>query len=450
MSNFVSLNTALSGLRAAQLGLDTASHNVANAHAPGFTRQRIDLRTSLHYASPVGPMGTGVTVEGVSRSRDAFLDARARTLAGDHAGAGTTVGLLERAESVLGEPDNGITEQLGALWDAFEELATDPAEGAARQQVLTVLGALSARARAVAGGYEQLGRDTRTDLDSSLDEANALLARVADLNRQVAEVQLREGTPNDLLDQRDLALDELATLLGADVRYAGDDAQVLLDGELLVDGTDAATLTFDAASGQLEADGTAVEAGGDTGAQQRFLVETLPQRDGELDAFVADLVDALNDRHAQGYAPDGSAGGALLEYDPAQGAASLEVAAGLTPAGLAAAADPAAEAHDGRNAALLAALRDEAVGGATLDQSYAAIVVRLAGEVRSASEDAQAAEALSRAAESTRGGMHGVSADEEMVSLVQYQRSLEATSRVMTAVDEALDTLINRTGVVGR
>lgn len=450
MSNFVSLNTALSGLRAAQLGLDTASHNVANANAPGFTRQRVDLRTALHYPSPVGPMGTGVAVEGISRSRDAFLDARARTLAGDGEDAQTAVGLLERAESVLAEPDNGVSEQLGQLWDAFEELAADPAEGATRQQVVTVLGALSARARAVAGGFEQLAQDTRTDLDSALDEAGALLERVADLNRQVAEVQLREGTPNDLLDQRDLALDEVARLVGADIRYADGDAQVLLDGELLVDGTDAASLTFDDVSGEIRADGADVAAGGLIGAQRRFLVETLPQVEAEFDAFASDLAGAVNDRHAQGYAPDGSPGGDLLDYDPAQGAASLQVAAGLTPADLAAAADPAAEPHDGRNGALLAALRDEAVGGATLDQSFAAIVVRLAGQVQAAGDTARAAEALSSAAEATRGAMHGVSLDEEMVSLVQHQRSLEATSRVMTAVDQALDTLINRTGVVGR
>jgi flagellar hook-associated protein 1 FlgK len=450
MSNFVSLNTALSGIRAAQLGLDTASHNVANASTPGFTRQRIDLLTSLHYASVVGPMGTGVTVEAISRSRDAFLDARARVLSGEAANALATFGLGERVESVLAEPDNGISEQLGQLWDAFEELATDPGEGATRQQVVTALGSLSGRVRGVADGFAQLGRDTTADLANSLDDANALLARVADLNRQVSEVQLRQGTPNDLLDQRDLALDGLAELLGAEIRYAAGDAEVWLGGEQLVDGTAAATLTFDALSGEVQADGTDVTAGGEIGAVRDFLVDTLPQRHSELDAFVTTLVDELNDRHAQGFAPDGSPGGALLDYDPVAGAASLAVAAGLTPAALAAAEDPSAPAHDGRNATLLAAMRDDVVGATTLDQAFAAIVVRVAGEVRQAAGTAESASALQGAARMARQGMHGVSLDEEMVSLVQYQRSLEASSRVMTAVDQALDTLINRTGVVGR
>lgn len=450
MSNFVSLNTALSGLRAAQIGLDTASHNVANSSTPGFTRQRIDLVTSLHYPSAAGPMGTGVTVEGISRSRDAFLDARARVLSGEAAATGTTFGLAQRVEDVLAEPDTGISDQLGQLWDAFEEFATDPGEGATRQQVVTVLGSLAARVRSVAGGLTQLGSDTSTDLTNKVDDANALLARVADLNRQVSEVQLRQGTPNDLLDQRDLALDQLASLLGADIRYADGSAEVWLGGQALVDGVTAATLAFDPVTGDLEADGTVVTAGGEIGALRHFLVDTLPARHVELDGFVAGLVDELNARHAQGYAPDGSAGGALYAYDPAAGAISLQVAAGLTPAALAAAEDPAAPTHDGRNAALLAALRDDAVGGTTLDQQYSSIVVRVAGEVRQAAGAAQSAQTLNNAARVARQGMHGVSLDEEMVSLVQYQRSLEASSRVMTAVDQALDTLINRTGVVGR
>ena len=105
------------------------------------------------------------------------------------------------------------------------------------------------------------------------------------------------------------------------------------------------------------------------------------------------------------------------------------------------------------NAEALSALRDSLVadgGTLTVDDAMRNIVSFVGEMTASAISGARSQAALTSAAESARMQAHGVSIDEEMVNLITYQRAYEAAARVMTAVDESLDTLINRTGLVGR
>ncbi|HEY8339183.1 MAG TPA: flagellar hook-associated protein FlgK, partial [Egibacteraceae bacterium] len=214
MSNFASLHTALTGLRASQVGLDTASHNIANANTVGFTRQRVVLTARPAYQSLVGPIGTGVQVSDIARTRDQFLDARVRAASASSANAGTTAELLGKLEDVLAEPENGITVELTELWAAFEDLGLDPSNAGARRQVISSLEALANRINTIDAGWAQLGADTEQRLAVAVDQVNDLLRDVAQLNQDIAATLAREGTPNDLLDARDVAIDELSRMLG--------------------------------------------------------------------------------------------------------------------------------------------------------------------------------------------------------------------------------------------
>src|ERR1700704_3565616 len=96
MSDFVSLQTALSGLRASQARMNTIGHNLANVNTPGYTRQIVNLTEASPYQSPSGWMGAGVDVTGINRARDAFLDARVRSSSDTQAGFQTRGGLPPR------------------------------------------------------------------------------------------------------------------------------------------------------------------------------------------------------------------------------------------------------------------------------------------------------------------------------------------------------------------
>lgn len=448
MSNFASLHTALTGLRGAQVGLDTASHNIANANTPGFTRQRVVFTSRPAYHSPVGPVGTGVEVSDIARTRDLFLDARVRSASQEAARTGVRADLLSRLEGVLAEPENGISGELSELWSAFEDLALSPDDAAARRQVLSSLESLAGRINTIASGWERLERDTLQQHAVEVDTINGLLQKVADLNKAIPATLAREGTPNDLMDARDLALDELSAKLGVTVRTEQDGTvTVTLGDETLVSGTDAAQIAVGAGPSLTVGDpAVTLTPGGQLQGLQQFLTEDLPQQRADLDAFTATLVSQLNEQHALGLTPAGTAGGDLLSLGPDPDDPSrLRLSVVVSDGSQLAAADAAGGQFNGGNATALGRLR----GGAA-DQHLRALVTELGREVATAVSAHASQEGIAASASYARMNQHGVSLDEEMVALVQFQRSLEAASRMMTAVDSALDTLINRTGLVGR
>ena len=450
MASFLSLHTALSGIRAGQVGLDTASHNIANAGTVGYTRQRVLLAQRPPLNSIVGQIGTGVDVTGIARTRDAFLDGRARTSAAEYGRTGTTAELLSHTEAILGEPDEGLSTALSSVFDAFDDWALEPSAAASRRQVLSALEGLSTRARAVTSGWDSLAQDTAVDLRASTEEANGNLTRLAELNRLIPTA-IAQGQPNQLLDERDRLLDELSASLGTASQIAADGSvTVTLPGAPadLVSGLTVNPLTV-AADHALSVLGTDVTAGGRSGGLQGYLRNDLPALQARFDGFLTELTTTLNDQHATGFDSSGAAGGPLLAFTPGLAVTDLHVA--ITDTDGLAAADAAGGGHNGRNAQALADLREGSPGGQpSLSAELTSFVVRLAGDVRTAMSAADSQRLLNVAATSARQSAHGVSLDEEMVALVQWQRSLEAAARVMTTVDEALQVLIMRTGIVGR
>ena len=121
MSDFSALHVALSGLQAAQLGIDTTSHNIANAATEGYTRQRVELAARFPRRLPFGQLGLGVQITDITRARDSFLDNRFRTDADTFSTVSVRADLLSKAERVLGEPESGLSGELSALWSTFED-----------------------------------------------------------------------------------------------------------------------------------------------------------------------------------------------------------------------------------------------------------------------------------------------------------------------------------------
>ena len=474
MSNFSSINTALTGLRAAQVGMETSTHNISNANTKGYTRQRVEQASRSPYQSAIGLIGTGVEISGITRSRDAFLDARARASTAEFRFYDGLASLLQRSESISGEPENGITSQANEVWAAFEDLALDPSDAASRRQVIASLESMTSRVRTVSEQWDILQSDTATRLSVGVDEANDSLVRLDQINKLLPASGGSTARPNDLLNERDMLLDKLSGLLNVTTTFNTDNTVTLTlptaTGPVtLVGGGQPPDQLSANASGTItsNATGAAVTVGGETGGLQRFMQQELPALRRDLAAFVETFTATINGQHSSGYraSDDGTtsvAGGPLLTFDPAGGLSTFKVAISrpdeIATAGAPGAAGGPPAPHDGQNATALAGLRTRPItttsGGvtttSTLDDRLRGIVVNLGRAVAAATRSADSAEGLMTSGEMARQSVHGVSIDEEMVNVVTYQRALEAASRVMSAIDEMLDVLINRTGVVGR
>ena len=451
------LYTGYSALNASRVGLEVVSNNIANVNTEGYSRQRLELQAFMPTSLTFGQIGNGVDISDIARSRDVFLDERVRSATGSLGALETRAELLARAEAALGEPEHGITAGLDALWDSFEGLALSPTNRAAQLTVMEELDATSARLRSLDHEIEAVGEATRRFLEDELDTVNELTARIADLNVAILRERGGGSAPNNLLDMRDVAVDELVSMTGASARIDDNgNYQVAVNGLSLVLGSEHRTLSFDASTDSIVHDalGAAINVGGSTGGAQQFLQEDLVAMSTGLGTIASEFADAVNAQHAAGFSDSGVAGAAVFSYDAAAPASTIALA--LTDPSQLASSDVDGTpfpAFNGENAQRLADLRYTAVavgGTQSLGDAARALVIEVGSRVATARSSAAAQADLATAAQLSREQVTGVNLDEEMVELMRFQQSYAAAARVITTADAALDILVNRTGLVGR
>lgn len=201
---------------------------------------------------------------------------------------------------------------------------------------------------------------------------------------------------------------------------------------------------------------TTLPVGGTAGGQLVVLSTTLPSYRQSLDALASNLVQKLNAVQAKGWDANGDPGAAQLLMDDGAGDPanvnasniSLRIADPLLLA--AAATDPAdiggQASADGANAEAFFDLSLEKGG---VDATYRALIVSLGVEASVAARDVQVQKVISTQVDAARESVSGVSLDEEMTTMMSFQHAYSAAARMVTAIDEALTTLM-RTGLVGR
>jgi flagellar hook-associated protein 1 FlgK len=468
MSDVSGLQVGLSGLAAQRRALEVAGQNIANASTEGYHRQVAQLQA---LGGPVLPafwshsdgVGQGVTVSGVSRSYDQFLESQALA---QHAGSALLSGnqrVLANVEGLIGEPgDTGLQAQMSAFWSSWQDVSNSPSDLAARTALLQRGQTLAGGFSQVASGLSTLWSSSRTQLDAVVADASGNAAQVAALNAQIRIATQGGGSPNDLTDRRDQLVQKLSEQLGATARPGADGTvDVYLGGSALVRGDTARTLTVSgpgnpsampSPSGPATVtlswadDGSPVGAGGGhAGALVEAVNVTVPTWLGRLDAVAASLASQVNAQHAAGYDLNGTSGGTFFTGSTAATLAVAltdprTVAASAQPPG---AGPPLVPSYDGTNALDLGQL-----GGAATspDSAYRSLVTDLGVAAQTANSRATVQQQLTTQADSAREASSGVSIDEETTSLIRYQRAYEASARYLSVVDSTLNTLINHMG----
>ncbi|MCH3964333.1 MAG: flagellar hook-associated protein FlgK [Clostridium sp.] len=220
---FSIFNTSKSGLFSQQTSLNVTSHNIANANTDGYSRQRADLVTTSPYTMPsmnnaasAGQLGTGVTVASIDRIRDTFLDYQYRIENGINGLYTGRDKYLSQVEGILNEPtDTGISDLMGKFFDSWQDLNTSPSDNTTvvAQQALQLTDNLNHT-------YSQLTdlvKDAQEGISSDVLEINQMLGQITQLNQQIRDVSISGNNPNDLMDKRDLLLDQLSEKFGISV-----------------------------------------------------------------------------------------------------------------------------------------------------------------------------------------------------------------------------------------
>lgn len=471
MSDFFGLRVALSSLYAQRRGLEVTGQNVANVNTEGYSRQRVGLQAAGASAVPAlhsqwEGAGAGVDVTGVDRLRDQFLEARALREHSTDAGLRQSQQIMARAELVFAEPGpDGLQAELSEFWAGWGDIANQPTDLAARAQIIERATSLATSFNRTRDELANLWESSVEQLQVTVADVNATASRVAELNAAIERAVKSGLSPNDLADQRDLLALDLAKTVGGVVRV-GDAGvvDVYVGGTALVRGSrsealqvavpDGTTVGTVGAAGQTGEpvqvqwvkDGyPATIGGGRAGGLLDGINRVLPEMRDGIDEIADSFVDLVNGQQAQGWDLNGARGQDLLSWNRDTG-----LGVEITDPRLIAAASEGPDGTpsvDGRNAVAMAELAMEPAGA---DQAYRSYIVGLGVDVQSVNRQVDIQADITGQVDAVRDAESGVNLDEEMANMVAYQHAYNAASRLLTAVDEMLETLIRGTGIVGR
>lgn len=322
------LKTGLSGLLAFQRALDTTSHNISNVGTDGYSRQRVEIGTRPAQPYGNGWVGRGASVQTTARVYDEFVAGQARTTASSFQHLDVYASNAERLNNLLGASSTGLGATLQNFVNAFQAVASSPASIPARQVLLSEASTLQQRLQSFDSRIDEMDAEVNSRLTGELNEINAIAAGIARLNNEISIGYARTGgqPPNDLLDQRDRLLDQLAQKVSANaVKQDGGTVNVFIgNGQPLVLGAisnDLTTVqdTFDPhrLGVAMQTQGGSVDitrniSGGSVGGALDFRREQLDPARNALGRISVALTEIVNGQHREGIDLSGALGGDLF------------------------------------------------------------------------------------------------------------------------------------------
>ena len=226
--------------------ITTAGHNISNANTEGYSRQRVQIkefdplyRPDLSRAERPGQIGQGVDVQSINRVRDELLDKRIVEQANQESYWNTRSNYYMMLEQIYNEPDEiSIRTNMDMFWKSWQELANHPENQSSRQAVVTRGQTLT---ESINQRYESLSGIANLiegDIEATVKQVNSLSSQIATINGEIVRSKAMGDNPNDLLDRRDLLVDQLSKLVNVttDTRDQ-DEFMVHVDGKVLVQGS---------------------------------------------------------------------------------------------------------------------------------------------------------------------------------------------------------------------
>jgi flagellar hook-associated protein 1 FlgK len=325
MSLGSALATAMSGLRANQAGLSIVSSNIANAQTPGYITQRINQTETA-----TGDTGASVSVIGVNRQLNQFIQTQLRSETSGGAYAGQMASVLTQLQSIYGTPGNAGTLEtaFSNFTTALQSLSTTSGSSSAQITAVTAAQSLAQQLNATTRGIQTLRSNAEQDINLSVGQANAAMTQIAQINTQLQGMSSTDPAAATLMDQRDSAIDKLSQLM--DIRVSTDNTNqttVYTTNGVEIVGAQASQLIFNSqgtlnansqwnsnpaksSAGSLSvklANGATIDmigtnsiSSGQIAADLTLRDKTLVQAQAQVDQLAASMSSALSDKTTAG------------------------------------------------------------------------------------------------------------------------------------------------------
>lgn len=452
------LETGARGLKTFQVAIGTTSHNLTNVSTEGYTRQRAEVGTTFPLKHGAHIFGTGMTTEQVVRLRmttlDTMVQAQTSELGRWSLNRETTAAL----ETSFGEAtDAAIGGALNDFWAGWQDLTISPEGLNARQALVDRSQRVVDTFHNAVNRLDAENTGLNLSITDAVADANDRILSIAELNREISRAEFGGQHANDLRDRRDLLVDGLSALTDINVvEQPNGQIDIDVNGDVLVSGVNAFTLNavLNAATNHVEVELAGNPLAFSSGKFQGFVdsFAALDTTRAGLDELASALITEVNALHATGTDMNGNPAGA---YFAGADAATIALDPGVAADASLVAASTTAAPGATDLALALAGLRDTKVlpGGSpvmTLNDRFNNLVLELGSDARRAYQSSEDFSAAVDTLIERRESISGVNMDEELTNLMAFQRAYEACARLVSTVDEMMDHIINRTGVVGR
>lgn len=453
------LDIGRQSLYAQQQNIQVTGDNIANVNTPGYTRRRTNLVTSPQLDDPnIGQIGTGVTATHVERIFDRFIGGQINDAAGDLGRWEAQENTMSRVEMVFNEAEGyGLNQAMSDFWNAWQDLANNPS-GATERAVLTAKSTYLADTFGhMRADLSTIQQDVDTQITGTVTDINTMATRLTELNTEIVNIEKNGQHANTERDQRDVLLRDLGERISFTSSESAD-GQVTItldDGNQLVGGSPFGQLTtvLNAGTGLRDivwdtAPGAPVNATIASGKLKGWLDTRntiVAGAIGQLDALAGDMISRVNAQHSTGWDLTGGTG---ANFFTGANAADIAVNTDIAndPRRIAAASTAGGIPGGGGNAIAVANLQNTGSMGAgnsaTYDEFYGSIVSSVGIETAKATNYRSYQESTLTQLDNYRDAVSGVSIDEEMVKLVEFEHAYNAAAKLISTVDQMLDTLM--------
>ncbi|HDR9488156.1 TPA: flagellar hook-associated protein FlgK [Burkholderia aenigmatica] len=331
MSNTL-MNLGVSGLNAALWGLTTTGQNISNAATPGYSVERpVYAEASGQYTSS-GYLPQGVNTATVQRQYSQYLSDQLNGAQTQGGAQSTWYSLVTQLNNYVGSPTAGISTAITNYFTGLQNVANSASDSSVRQTAMSNAQTLANQITAAGQQYDALRQSVNTQLTSTVTQINAYTAQIAQLNQQISAASSQGQPPNQLMDQRDLAVSNLSNLAGVQVARNGDGYSVFLAGGTPLVVADKsyqlATVTSPSDPSELTVVSQGIAganpqgpnqylsdaslSGGTLGGLLSFRSQTLDPAEAQLGAIATSFAAQVNAQNALGLDLSGNVGGNLF------------------------------------------------------------------------------------------------------------------------------------------
>ena len=417
----LALYTAEQSLLNTQTELATSSNNISNANTPGYARETaVQTENPQTWTTP-GWMGTGASITNIAQARDNFLEQQlmnATTGDSQYTSLASQLATVQTTASDSGA--NGISQALGNFFDAWSSLAQNPANSSEQSQVYSTAQNLASSIQSTQSQLGSMGGQITSQVADTVTQANSLINQIAQLNKSV-QCASPLSQPNTLIDQRYAAMDSLSKLIP--VTFANN-TDGTVDVSTIENGSAVNLVSGQTVAAQISS--TSAIGGGQFGGllqAQNNLNSYMTQFDNFADTLSGevDSVSTLPVFSGTSASTITANSGFLSGKSSSQLAAIAQNMSGLQ--------DTAVSFPDG--------------GSSTLQQYLGAIQQTIGTDTQQANSEQSFYDSLKSQLQAQQQSVSGVSLDEEMVNVIQFQQIYQAAAKVITTTSSLLSTAIN-------